>query len=236
MIRSEEAKDGGRQIYLDVIQKVSVILLEDHLLVRQGLRSMLESSGEVEVVGEAGSAEEGLELLRELVCDVVLLDLNLPGRSGLWCTSQIGELHPGLPVLILSMHTQRSIVGDAVKAGARGFVAKSAHSDELMAGVRALAAGGSYFDARAAGAVLAMARGEETTESGLSPREDQVLRLVCQGLSNHLIAEQMNLSVSSIKIHLRALFSHFGVSDRTSLVTAFEARARLLPTRLPEHG
>lgn len=219
----------------EVSRKVSVILLEDHLLVRQGLRSMLEASGEFEIVGEAGSAEDGLELLRETACDVVVLDLNLPGRSGLWCTSQIGELYPELPVLILSMHTQRSIIGDAVRAGARGFVAKSAHADELLAGVRALAGGGSYFDARAAGAVLALARGEATTEAGLSPRESQVLRLVCQGLSNHVIADQMSLSVSSIKNLLRVLFTHFGVADRTSLVSACETRTRLLSTQLPEH-
>ena len=183
---------------------------------------------------EAGSAEDGLDLIREFACDVVLLDLNLPGRSGLWCLAQLGELRPELPVLILSMHTQRSIVGDTVRAGARGFVAKAAHGDELLAGVRALAAGGSYFDARAAGVVLALARGDVMTETGLSPREDQVLRLVCEGLSNQLIAERMSLSVSSIKIHLRTLFEHFGATDRASLVSAYETRARLSPTQLSD--
>ena len=216
-------------------QKVSVVLIEDHLLVRQGVRSVLEASGETEVVAEAGSAEEGLELLGTTKCQVVILDLSLPGQNGLWCAARVRELYPQLPVLILSLHTQRSVVLDGVKAGARGFVAKSAPADELLAAVRTLAAGGSYFDANTTPAVLALMRGEETNETGLSTREDQILRLVCQGLSNQLIAQQMNLSLSSIKNHIRQLFTRFGVSDRSALVSACQSRFRdealLLPKR-----
>ena len=211
-----------------------MILVEDHLLVRQGVRSVLEASGETEVVAEGGSAEEALELLRETKCDMVILDLNLPGRNGLWCAAQLHELYPHIPVLILSLHTQRSVVRDAVRAGARGFVAKSAPAEDLLAAVKALAAGGSYFDATAAPAVLALMRGEETTETGLSTREDQILRLVCQGLSNQQIARHMSLSLSSIKNHLRELFSRFGVSDRTALVSACEARFRHEALQLPK--
>lgn len=135
------------------------------------------------------------------------------------------------------MHTQRSVVLDAVRAGVRGFVSKSADARELVAGVRAVVSGGCFFDARAAGGVLAMLRGENLNELGLSGREDQILSLVCHGYSNQQIAEKMCLSVSSIKNHLRGLFERFGVSDRTSLVTAYEARNRLKPedleSRLP---
>ncbi len=194
---------------------------------------MLEASGEIKVAGEAGTAEEGLELLRDTPCDLVVLDLNLPGQNGLWCAARLRELYPTLPILILSMHTQRSVVLDAVRAGAWGFVAKSAHANHLTAAVKALAAGGSYFDAQAAPAVLAVVRGEERTESGLSLREDQILRSVCQGLSNQEIAESMNLSLSSIKSLVRQLFIRFGVSDRTALVNACKSSFRQDALRLP---
>lgn len=207
-------------------QIVSVFLLEDHLLVRQGIRSALEALGEAKVVGEAGSAEEGLELLRTTVCDLVIMDLNLPGQSGTLCTERIRELYPSLPVLILSLHTQRSVVLDALRAGARGFVAKGSSVEELRAAVKTLAAGGSYFDAFSAPSVLALIRGELSNEMGLSLREDQILRLVCQGKSNQDIAEAMSLSLSSIKIHLRELFSRFEVSDRRALVSVCQGRFR----------
>lgn len=213
--------------------RIGVILIEDHMLVRQSLRLVFETSGDIEVAGEADSAELGLKLLEETACDVVILDLNLPNESGSWCAERISELHPGLPILILSMHAQRSVVVDLVRAGARGFVSKASDLNELITGVRALAAGGSFFDSRAAGAVLDCVRGHSGTDSGLSVREEQILRMVCQGKSNHVIAERMSLSVSSIKNHLRALFVRFEATDRASLVNAYETLSRYRPQQPP---
>lgn len=220
-------KLGRRKTPRPMGRTISVILIEDHILVRQSLRSVFEALGDISVAGEATSAEEGIELLsRVTACDVVVLDLNLPGESGLWCLDKILERNPALPVLILSMHAQRSVVMDMLRTGARGFVAKSSDVNELVLGVRALAAGGCYFDSRSASSVLDFVRGQDRDESGLTPREEHIVRMVCQGMSNQLIAERLCLSVSSIKNHLRTLFERFGVSDRTALVTAYEAQSR----------
>lgn len=215
-------------------EALRVLLVDDHVLVREGLRFLLESSGSIKVVAEAGSAEEALQLLGVHSCDLLILDLNLPKRSGLWFTTHVRECYPKLPILILSVHTDETVVLEVVRSGANGFVAKSATRAELLCAVQALGDGGSYFDARVSAAILASVGRDSGPDRDFSPRDRQILAFLQEGLSNQAMAERLHLSLSSVKNGVRRLFAHYGVKDRTALLRAIEGGVTLDPTPPPQ--
>lgn len=199
-----------------------ILLVEDHSLVRQGLRKLLESEPWVGGLAEAATAEEALERLRGARFDLVVLDLSLPDHDGLWLLDRIPEIHPNLPVLVLSMHVEDSAVLEAFRRGAHGYLVKSASADELLSAAQAVLRGGSYLHGPVAGPVLRQLQGAPsappTGRPILSQREEAVLRCVADGLSNRQVAGALNVSVGTVKADLQALFVRFGVADRTRLV------------------
>ncbi|MCZ7663084.1 MAG: response regulator transcription factor [Thermoleophilia bacterium] len=195
-----------------------LIIVDDHAVVRRGLRSVLESCRDFSVVGEAANGEEALRLAAKLRPDIVLLDLNLPGRNGL---EVIPELLTGADdrpaVLVLTVHADDDIVLKAVTAGASGYVLKHASAEELVQAIRRVAAGGHYFDDIVMKTLLRQTRQEKEPQL-LTEHELRVLQLVAEGLTNKEIAQELFLSADTVKSHLETIFRKLGVSHRAHAV------------------
>jgi DNA-binding NarL/FixJ family response regulator len=192
--------------------EVRVALVDDHKMVRVGLRSLLESSPGFSVVGEAGDGREAVDLVDATSPDVVLMDLSMPDVDGIAATRAIAAAHPGARVLVLTSFTDRAKVQEVLAAGAIGYVLKDCDPEDLLAAVRAAARGHVPLDPRVAGALLPTP-GDGPT---LSPREEEVLRLVAQGLANKQIGRALGITERTVKAHLGRVFREIGVLDRTS--------------------
>jgi DNA-binding NarL/FixJ family response regulator len=197
-----------------------VLLVDDHDLFRAGLRTLLEEQG-VDVVGEADTGMEALRLIRELAPEVVVMDLNMPGISGVEATRQIAMIAPLIRVLVLTISDQDEDVMDAIVAGACGYLLKDASIDELMAGIRAASTGGSLVSPSIASKVLqrvratsASAREAETIRSELSEREIQVLRLIANGKDNAQIAAELHISPKTVKNHISNILMKLQIENR----------------------
>jgi DNA-binding NarL/FixJ family response regulator len=197
-------------------QKVRVMLVDDHEVVRLGLQRMLSCSAEVEVVGTASSGEEAVDLVGVLRPDVVLLDLRLPGMHGLEVLSRLRESGPHPKVLVLTVHDDTDIVVQAVRGGAQGYVLKDASQEELLGAIRRVGSGNTYFDSVVVRALLQS--DDRSNENALSEREVEVLRLLASGFTNKEIAEQLFLSPDTVKTHLSHAYRKLGVSDRAHAV------------------
>ncbi len=200
-------------------------MVDDHTLLREGLKNLLEVEGSISVLGQACTAEEGLEKAMLTDCDAVLVDISLPNKDGLWMVRQLRDEKPDLPVLMLSMHTDDKTVLGALEAGANGYVPKSASYHEIVSAIQEVVQGRSYIHSRVATSVLRGLRHRASTESGptlpggpLTPRETEILTLAAQGLNSQAIAEKLYLSVSTVKTHLRGLYRKLDVTDRTQAV------------------
>lgn len=197
----------------------AVLLVDDHAVVRDGLRLLLENDPELHIAGEAGCAQEALEQFRSGEFDLVLLDLNLPDMCGTECAARMHELRPDVGIMVLSMHTDSDLALKAVRAGARGFLCKTTGRQELLAALHSVARGGSFFDAKVAPVLLnALREPQPRRSSDLSEREVAVVKMLAQGLSNREMADRLCLSVSAVKAQLAALFARYNVSDRTALL------------------
>lgn len=197
---------------------VRLALVDDHLMVRQGLRALLEMDGCATVVAEAGSQGELLEVLDGQDCDCVLLDLRLPDSDGLSCLTALQARYPDLPVLMISMETDARVVEQALRTGARGFLPKSAGVEEIRQGLLAVMQGGIYLHHQLAGFLTQSPDGGRRPESLLSRREREVLRCVSHGMTNKQIAEALHLAPSTVKTHLRNLLDKTGAANRSELV------------------
>lgn len=194
--------------------RISVLLVDDHALVRRGFRRLLEDDPAIAVVGEASTAAEATELAVERRPDVVVMDCALPGENGLAATRAILERVPGAAVLMLSMHSEETLVQQALDAGARGYILKNALDLDLAAAIKRAAAGETVLDpALAQGPRL---QGERAR--ALSPREVEVLHLICDGLSNREIAARLRLSVNTIAVHRANIMNTLGVHKTAELV------------------
>ena len=193
---------------------ITVLLADDHHLVRRGFRRMLEDDPLLRVVGEASDGDEAVRLVDELRPQVVVMDCAMPGTSGLVATRRILATHPDVAILMLSMHTEQTLVSQAIAAGARGYILKSALDLDLAAAVKRVAAGETVLDASVTSA--AALKGE--ANHGLRPRELEVLQLICQGLSNRAIAERLGLSVNTVSVHRANIMSRLGVHKTADLV------------------
>ena len=195
---------------------IRVLVADDHPIVRSGIVALLETAEDVDVVGEAATGEQAVELALELGPDVVLMDLRMPGIDGDEATARILAGRPEVRVLILTTYESDDSILTAIAAGASGYLLKAAPQEEILAGVRAVARGEFALAPRIA--TLLVQRVKTPTPT-LSPRETEVLRLVAAGKSNPTIAATLFLSEATVKTHLIHVFEKLGVSDRTRAVT-----------------
>ncbi|MEV4249301.1 response regulator transcription factor [Streptosporangium canum] len=201
-------------------EPIRVLLVDDHPLLRHGLRALLEQVGGAEVVGEAGDGEEAITLALSLSPDVVVMDLVMPGVTGIEATRTLIDRRPDLGVLVLTMSEDDASVFAALRAGARGYVLKGADGNDFIAAVRAVARGEAVYGP----AVARRIRRFLTTgpESGpfpeLTQREREILDLLASGKSNAEIARRLFLSQKTVKNHLTSIFAKLQVADRTQAV------------------
>jgi len=195
--------------------KISVLLVDDHALVRRGFRRLLEDAPDIRVAGEASDGAEAVKLARELRPNVVLMDCALPGVSGLTAAREIVESLPETFVLMLSMHSEDTWVRKALDTGARGYVLKSANDLNLVAAVRRVAAGEMVIDPQLVPA--ATLKGER--EHGLTQRELQILQLIVDGKSNKEIASQLDLSTNTVAVHRANMMRSLGIHNTAELVS-----------------
>jgi len=204
-------------------KKITVLLVDDHSLVRRGFRRMLEDEPDMHVVGEAGNGEEAVKLAKELHPQVVVMDCALPGMNGLQATRQILEERPDAAVLMLSMHTEGTWVRQAIEAGAKGYVLKNALELELGAAVRKVAAGETVFDPQVE--QKSALKGER--EAALTPRELEVLQMIVDGKSNKEIAVVLDLSANTVAVHRANIMNTLGIHKTAELVV-YAIRAGLV--------
>ena len=199
---------------------IEVVLVDDHAVVRSGLRLLLEKQDDIEVVGEAGNAKDAVFRARALKPDVILLDVVMPGESGIEALPKLLKESPETKVLVLSMQDDPSYVREAFGAGASGYVLKEAADEEVVSAVREIAGGGRYVHP-ALGARLVAAEAEERAAAQadpLSEREREVLRLLALGHTNQEIAEQLYISVRTAESHRAHIMQKLRLSTRAELV------------------
>jgi DNA-binding NarL/FixJ family response regulator len=194
--------------------KIKVLLVDDHSLVRRGFRRMLEDESDIAVIGEAGNGEEAVQLARELAPQVIVMDCALPGTSGLAATRKILETDPSKAILMLSMHSEDTLVRQALDAGARGYILKNAVDLELATAIRRVAAGEVVLDAQLT--KPATLRGERN--AGLTARELEILQLIVNGKSNKEIADDLKLSVNTVAVHRANIMETLGIHKTAELV------------------
>ncbi len=195
-------------------QRISVLLVDDHSLVRRGFRRMLEDEPDINVVGEASDGEEAVKLARALKPNVVVMDCALPGINGLQATRKILQHLPKTLVLMLSMHTEDTWVRQALDAGARGYVLKNAMDLELGSAIRRIMNGETVVDAQLS--QQENLKGERN--AGLTPREVEILQLICEGKSNKEIASQLDLSANTVAVHRANIMDALGIHKTAELV------------------
>ena len=205
-------------------ERIRILIADDHTVLRQGTRKLLEEEPDMEVVAEALDGEEAVNLAKELRPDVVLMDIAMPGLDGIAATKMIKQECPEINVLILSAYDDDPFVFKLLQAGAAGYLLKSVHSQELISGVRAVHHGDSVLHPTIARKVLSrLAFASEkssamTSVGGLSEREVELLKLMTNGLSNKEIANELGLSIRTVQGHVAQIFNKLGVNSRTEAV------------------
>jgi DNA-binding NarL/FixJ family response regulator len=194
--------------------KITVLLVDDHALVRRGFRRMLEDDPGIRVVGEASDGAEGVKLAAQLKPRVIVMDCAMPVMSGLEATKKILEAQPGSAILLLSMHSEDTLVKQALLAGARGYVLKNAMDLDLAGAVKSVAAGKTVLDPQVARPQVL--KGER--EAGLTPREMEILQHIVAGKSNKEIANDLELSVNTVAVHRANIMDRLGIHKTAELV------------------
>lgn len=202
-------------------RRITVLIAEDHTLVREGTRGILEQCDDIEVVGEADRGDTAVEMTRRLRPDVVLLDVRMPGLNGIDAARLIAALQQGSRVLIVSAYDDEQYVLEALRAGASGYLLKTAPGAELVNAVRAVASGATVLQGEISQRLAQRDRGHAGASLEPSPRELEILHLVAVGKPNKEIAGDMGISARTVEGHLNNLFAKLGVSSRTeALVVA----------------
>ena len=206
---------------------IKVMIVDDHPIVRAGLIGILAAESDLEVVGEASSADEAVTAARSLLPDVVLMDLRMPGGDGVTATTGVLAAAPAARVVVLTTYESDADILRAVEAGAAGYLLKDAARGDLVAAIRAAARGETVLAPSVATRLVDRMRRPQPADS-LSPRELEVLRLVARGLSNADIGRELYISEATVKTHLLRTFAKLGVSDRTAAVTTAMAAGHQL--------
>jgi DNA-binding NarL/FixJ family response regulator len=209
-----------------VSKKIGVFLLDDHEIVRMGVRELLEAEPDIQVVGEAGTAESALARIPALRPDVAVLDVRLPDGDGVTVCRQIRSAMPEVACLMLTSYADDQALFDAVLAGAAGYVLKQIRGSDLVGAIRTVASGQSMLDPAAAAAMMARLRDEATRAdplAGLTVQERKILELIGEGLTNRQIGERMFLAEKTVKNYVSGLFAKLGM-ERRAQAAAYAAR------------
>ena len=208
---------------------IRVVVADDHQILREGLRQLLQAGGDLAVVGEAADGHAVLEQVRALEFDVLLLDMSMPGKSGIELIRQVKAEKPRLRILVLSMHEEHQYAVRAIRAGASGYLTKESATAQLVAAIRKVASGGAFISAELAERLAqeAMPHAEGPRHSTLSDREYQVFRLLVSGRSVSDIAADLHLSAKTVSTHKARLMEKLGVDNNADLVH-YAVRHRLI--------
>ena len=208
---------------------VSIVLVDDHQVLRDAIKEILVRHPDFQVVGEAGSGPEAVEVCRRLEPELVVMDIGLPGMNGIEATSEVARHCPHSRVLMLSMFDDEASVMAAVRSGARGFVLKKACATELVDAMRTVAHGGTYFGAQVSDRLLSgvqlgkLRQHPRPGHEALSPREQQVLRLTVEGKSNKEVAGLLHLEVHTVRSYRKTMMAKLGASNIAQLIQAATA-------------
>jgi two-component system, NarL family, nitrate/nitrite response regulator NarL len=212
---------------MTTMKKIRIILVDDHPLVLEGINSRLQNEDSIEVVGLASNGKEALKIARETEVDVVLMDVNMPVMGGLEATQNFVNEFPDIRVLILSMHDEQEYIIKLMQSGAKGYVLKDVSSDELIKAIETVYAGSSFFSA---GASQSLFNGDsqidytheeaaqDNLNTGLSQREETVLKLIAEGQSNKDIARNLDISVRTVETHRQNIKNKLGVHTSAGLI------------------
>ncbi len=201
-----------------------ILLVDDHALVRQGLRALLEEESDLTIVGEAEDGQQAINLATQLEPDIMLMDLSMPGMSGIQATQQIRERFPHVRVVVLSMHENEEYVFQVLQAGASGYVLKRSTTTELVLALHAVAAGSTFLSPAVSDILIgdyvrrSITRGADETPGTLSARESAILQLIAQGFNNRQIAEQLHISIKTVETHRSNLMRKLDAHDRAELL------------------
>jgi DNA-binding NarL/FixJ family response regulator len=196
---------------------IRILVVDDHPIVREGLVAVLEDQSEFQVVGAVKSAEEALARAASLRPDVILLDLELPGMSGIEAIARLTQASGGQVIVFTAYETDERVFG-AIQSGAKGYLLKGASVEEIARAIEAVHGGGCYLEARVAAKVVAQVGSPRRASGLLSEREGQVLRRVAEGLSNKQIAHALGITERTVKFHLTSLFTKLDAENRAQLV------------------
>jgi DNA-binding NarL/FixJ family response regulator len=215
---------------------IRLLVADDHALFREGLRALFSATPGIEIVGEAATGEKTVALAKELLPDIILMDINMPDRDGIQATRQVLRSNPAIGVIMVTMLEEDAALFSAMRAGARGYVLKGAHHEELLQSVRAVASGQVLFGPSIAGRIMGFFQDfdveikpslPEETFPELTPRELEVLELIAQGSSNSQIAEELVITDKTVRNHITSIFGKLQVADRAqAIVKAREAGLR----------
>ncbi len=219
--------------------KISVLLVDDHPVVREGLRALLVSEPDIVVTGESADGREAIDLARKLHPDVVVMDLALPGMNGIEATRHITRLSPAPRVLVLSTYSHDEFVAKAIEAGTSGYVLKQTATDELIAAIRAVYSGRQFFSPPLARRI--QRRAEHTSKHGepgakwssLTGREAEVLQLIADGFSNKEIAAELGISVKTVEKHRQQVMNKLGIHETAGLTRYALGRGQFSPEKAP---
>jgi DNA-binding NarL/FixJ family response regulator len=198
---------------------MKILVADDHTLVRAGLISLIARLPEMEVVGEAADGRQALRMVRDLLPDMVLMDIAMPGLNGLEAAERIHGIHPQTKIIILSMHASEEYVAQALKAGASGYLLKDAATSELEMALKSVAAGQFYLSPAISRQVVDnYLRGGPTGVELLTPRQREILQLVAEGKSTRVIADTLHLSVKTVETHRAQLMERLDIHDVAGLI------------------
>ncbi len=208
---------------------IRVVIADDHTLVREGLKQLLRAAGGIDVIGEARDGHDVLKVVRESDFDVLLLDMSMPGKSGMELIKQVKSEKPRLRILVLSMHQEHQYAVRAIKSGASGYLTKDSASALLVSAIEKVAGGGAFISAEVAEqlALGAMPQSEGLPHTALSDREYQVFRMLVSGQAVTAIAAVLNLSVKTVSTHKARLMEKMGIDNQAELVR-YAIRHRLV--------
>jgi NarL family two-component system response regulator LiaR len=219
------------------MDKIKVLLAEDHVIVREGTREFVQREPDMEVVGEAGDGEEAVKLASKLKPDVIVMDIAMPKLNGIEATKQIKALHPSTAILILTAYDYDQYIFALLDAGAAGYLLKGVQAHEVIDAIRAVYAGESVLHPvvarRVVNRLVSPGSSESQATELLSEREMEVLKLAATGISNKEIARQLFLSPRTVQVHLGNIFSKLGVASRTEAILYGLRRGLLTLEDLP---
>ncbi|MDQ3805559.1 MAG: response regulator transcription factor [Acidobacteriota bacterium] len=212
-----------KQVAQTSAARLRVLLAEDHEMVREGLKSLVNAQPDMEVVGEAADGRSAVARAQELRPDVVVMDITMPGLNGLKATEHVKQTCPEVRVLTLTRHTDAGFIQQLFAAGASGYVLKQSASAELVRAIRAVAAGGNFLDPQITGKVIGgyisqQARPGDEPQGELSERESEVLRLIAWGHSNKEVAARLQISVKTVEAHKANTMKKLGLTSRIDIV------------------